>query len=126
VQKKLPIIDEAVARLRRDGLIEGRKPNFVVAAALAKATGTEASNMRDKGTEKAHLKRFVLDHLERFGEATRNKLEALLLPMLAAGLSDRQKRDRVKNLLSEMRSKDGSIISEGFGPGAAWKLAKGD
>jgi ATP-dependent DNA helicase RecG len=126
VQKKLPITDEAVARLRRDGLIEGRKPNFVVAAAVAKATETEASNMRDKGTEKAHLKRFVLDHLERFGEATRNKLDALLLPMLAAGLSDRQKRDRVKNLLSEMRSKDGSIISEGFGPGAAWKLAKGD
>lgn len=126
VQKKLPITDAAVARLRRDGLIEGRKPHYVVAAAVAEATETEANYTRNKGTDKAHLKRFVLDHLERFGEATRAKLDALLLPMLAAGLSDKQKRDRVKNLLSEMRMKDASIISEGFGPGAAWKLAKSD
>ena len=126
VQKKLPITDEAVARLRRDGLIEGRKPHYVVAAAVAKATETEASYTRNKGTEKAHLKRFVLDHMERFGEATRAKLDDLLLPMMAAGLSDKQKRDRVKNLLSEMRTKDGSIVSNGFGPGVAWRLAKSD
>jgi len=126
IQKKLPMTDEAVARLRRDGLIEGRKPHYVVAAAVAKATETEASYTRNKGTEKAHLKRFVLDHLERFGEATRAKLDELLLPMLAVGLSDRQKRDRVKNLLSEMRTKDESIVSDGFGPGVAWRLANSD
>ena len=122
VQKKLPITEVAVARLRRDGLIEGRKPNFHVAASVAEATETQASYTRNKGTEKAHLKRFVLDHLERFGTATRGKLEELLIPMLPAGLTDKQKSDRVKNLLSEMSSKDRKIISEGRGPAAIWRL----
>ena len=38
VQKRLPLGDEAIARLRRAGLIEGRKNNLHVSANIAKAT----------------------------------------------------------------------------------------
>lgn len=122
VQKKLPITDEAIARLRREGLIEGRKPNFRVSASIAAATETEAAYTRSKGAGKPHLKQFVLNHLEQFESATREKFDALLMPMLPSGLTEKQKRDRVKNLLSEMRNKDKTITCEGRGPGAVWKL----
>jgi ATP-dependent DNA helicase RecG len=121
VQKKLPITDEAVTRLRRDGLIEGRRPNIFVAASVAEATGTQATYARSKGMDKGHMKQFVLDYVARFSTATRTELDDLLVPMMPANLSDKQKQDRVKNLLSEMSSKDRTIVSEGRGPGAVWK-----
>jgi ATP-dependent DNA helicase RecG len=39
VQKKLPIPDEAAARLRKAGLIEGRKPNHFVSAVGGRCHG---------------------------------------------------------------------------------------
>lgn len=42
VQKNRPISDAALKRLRRKGLVEGRKPHVHVAADVARATGTEA------------------------------------------------------------------------------------
>lgn len=121
VQKNLPITDEAVARLRRAGLIEGRRPNIRVAASVAEATGMQATYARSKGTDKADMKRVVLEYLDRFATATRPDLDNLLIPMMPAHLSETQGRNRVKNLLSEMSSKDGTIVSEGKGPGATWR-----
>lgn len=59
----------------------------------------------------------------KFGSSKRENLDKLLLPMQPAGLSEQQKRDRVKNPLTEMRVKDQTIICEGRGPAAIWKLA---
>jgi ATP-dependent DNA helicase RecG len=124
VQKKLPIADKAAARLRKDGLIEGRKPSFHVSAAIAAATETEAAYSRNKGADKTQLKQVILNYLQRFESVARPKLEDLIMPMLPSGLSDNQKTSRLKNLLLEMRTKDESILSEGRGPGAVWRLAK--
>ncbi|MGO9545725.1 MAG: RNA-binding domain-containing protein [Rhodomicrobium sp.] len=124
VQKGLPIADHAAARLRREGLLEGRRPNLHVSARVAAATETEVTYSLNKGMNKAQLKQIVLTHLMRFGTATRPKLDDLILPMLPSGLSNEQKVSRVKNLLLEMRTKDQSIVSEGRGPGAIWRLAK--
>ncbi len=67
------------------------------------------------------MKQMVLDYLDRFKSVSKAKLEELLTPTMASDLSEKQKQDRVKNLLSEMSSKDHSIKSEGRGPGAVWK-----
>jgi ATP-dependent DNA helicase RecG len=122
VQKRLPISDAAAARLRRDGLIEGRKPNYYVSARIADTTETQAAYTRNRGVDKPHLKQFVLSHLRQFKTTTREKLDALLTPMLPVGLTEEQKRNKVKNLLTEMRTKDHSIICEGKGPRATWRL----
>lgn len=126
VQKKLPITEEGAAFLRREGLIEGRKPNYYVSALIAASTGTQAAYTRNRGLGKAAQKQFVLDHLAEFGTATREKLDGLLMDMLPAGLTDDQKRNKVKNLLTEMRATDGTIICEGKGPAATWRLVAGE
>ena len=123
VQKKRPIPDSAAAHLRRQGLIEGRKPNFYLSAAVAASTNEQAAYTRNKGLEKERLKQFVLSHLRQFAPTSREDLDNLLIPMLPAGLTEQQKRDKVKNLLSEMRAKDGTICCEGRGPAAVWRTA---
>lgn len=122
VQKRLPIPDSAATHLRRQGLIEGRKPNFYLSATAAESTNEQVAYTRNRGLEKERLKQFVLSHLRQFQTASRENLDNLLIPMLPAGLTDQQKRDRVKNLLTEMRAKDGSVYSEGRGPAALWHL----
>jgi len=100
VQKHMSIPDAAATRLRRDGLIEGRKPNYYVSKQVA-ATTTEsqAAYTRNRGLDKTHLKQFVLTHLDQFKTTTREKLDNLLMPLLPAGLTDEQKRNKVKKLV---------------------------
>lgn len=123
VQKGLAIPDTAAAHLRKDGLIEGRKPNYYVSAQIAATTGTQPAYTRNQGLPKPAQKQFVLDYLAKFGTATRDKLDSLLIDMLPKGLTDKQKRDKVKNLLTEMRATDGLILCQGKGPTATWRLA---
>jgi len=122
VQKKLPISDAAATDLRRKKLIEGRKPAYFVSAHVAATTGTQATYTRNIGIQKAKQKQFVLDHLSQFGTTSREKLDELLTDMLPAGLTPQQKRNRITNLLTDMRARDRSIVCEGKGPAARWRL----
>lgn len=124
VQKKLPITDEAVARPRKEGLIEGRKPNYHVSASVAEATKTQTSYTLARGMDDAQLKELVKSHLRTFPGSVRPDLDRLLLPLLSTSLSDKQKNDKVTNLLSAMKNRDRSVRSEGRGPGAKWFVAE--
>jgi len=120
VQKKQPITDTAAAMLRRQGLIEGRKPHFFVSAKIAAATDSGASYTRSKGLEKQKLKEFILQHLSEFGPTPRVRIEELLFEMLPIDLTEKKKRNKVKNLLTEMRAKDKTIKRIGKGPKSKW------
>lgn len=122
LQKRLPISDSAASHLRRQGLIEGRKPNYFLSAHVAQSTNEQVAYTQNKGLEKERLKQFVLSHLKQFGSGSRENLDNLLMPMLPAGLAEKQKHDRVKNLLTEMRSRDETVICEGRGLAALWRL----
>jgi len=125
VQKKLPIEDSAAKMLRRNGLIEGRKPQYHVSAKVASATNAEVKYTHTRGVEKEQLKQMVITHLRKFNTAGRSELDKLLVPVLSSDLTDKQKRGKITNLLSEMKRKDGSIQSVGRGPKAYWSLSKG-
>ncbi len=103
VQKKLPIPTEAAQRLRRAGVIEGRKPNFHVAAVVADATGSRADYIRMRGQDDAHYTKLVLDFVDKFGNASRQDLDKLLLTKLSDALTPEQKDRKVGNLLTKMR-----------------------
>ncbi|MNT86642.1 hypothetical protein D3C72_2269540 [compost metagenome] len=89
---------------------------------MADSTGTQATYTRNRGLEKPQLKQFVLNHLKQFKTTSREKLDNLLLPLLPAGLTEEQKRNKVKNLLTEMRARDRAIICDGHGPRSLWRL----
>lgn len=125
IQKRQPITVEAVNMLRKLGLIEGRKPNFFVSAKIAAATDTKPSYTRNRGLEKARLKEFVLQHIREFGPTPRIQLEELLFSMLPDVLSTEKKRNKVKNLLTEMRMRDRSILCRTKGATPLWEINNG-
>lgn len=121
VQKKLPINTDTRARLRRLRLIEGRAPNVHVSAAIAAATGTEADYLRARATENAHYAELVRSLLREFGPATRKQIDAALAPHLPTELDETQRRKKVSNVLTRLRS-EGVIRNAGTQQKPSWIL----
>ncbi|MDR1212971.1 MAG: putative DNA binding domain-containing protein [Propionibacteriaceae bacterium] len=122
VQKGLPIPEDAVKRLRRQALIEGRRPHLRVVPTIADATATEAGHIHARGQDDLHYLRLIVDHLTRFGTATRQDIDDLLLDKLGDTLTAEQKTRKIANLLTKLR-RDGHIYNSGSRTNPVWTLA---
>ncbi|MDR2881580.1 MAG: hypothetical protein LBV29_06735, partial [Azoarcus sp.] len=122
VQKKLPIPDEAAAHLRKARLIEGRKPNYLVSAAVAAATESKIDYIRTRAQDDEFYTKLMTDYLTKFGEASRADLNKLLLDKLSDALTSEQRYTKVSNLLGKLRRK-GVIENAGSDTAPRWKLA---
>lgn len=122
VQKKQAIGEQEALDLRKMGLVEGRRPHLVVSAKVADATDTRAEYTRNKGLDDQHYKELVISHLRKFKQATREELEKVLLDKLPDVLDEKQKRNKIKNLLTDLRVKENRVQASRRGPGAVWTL----
>ncbi len=123
VQKKLPLPDDVVARLKRGGLIEGRKPNFHVSADVAKVTTTQVDYIRTRTQDDEFYAKLLMDYLKKFEQASRQEINQLLLDKLSDALTDEQKDDKVGNLLTKLR-RHGRIRNAGSRGSPVWRLAE--
>lgn len=123
VQKKLPIPDEAASRLRRAGLIEGRKPNLHVSAQIADATASMVDYIRTRAQDDLFYAKLLTDYLGKFGSADRAEINKLLVDKLSDALNEEQKQDKISNLLTNLR-RGGKIINTGSRKAPKWALAE--
>lgn len=123
VQKKLPIPDEAVARLKRMKLIEGRKPYYHVSAAVAEATASKADYIRTRAQDDEFYAKLITDYLEKFGQASRAEVSRLLMDKLSDALDDKQKYNKLSGLLTKLRRR-GVIVNTGSDTAPCWRLAE--
>ena len=126
VQKKLPITDAAAALLRKQRLIEGRKPNYYPAAEVAKVTGNKGDYIRHRAFDDAYYKDLILDCLRKFGSATRRELESMVLDKLSDALDEKQKKTKFRNLLHSMSKRDQTIEKQGTTQKGRWVLVQSD
>lgn len=122
VQKKLPISDEMIRRLRHNGLIEGRKPNLHVSASVAKVTASKADYIRTRAQDDDFYCKLITDYLKKFGRASRKEIDNLLLNKLSDALELEQKKQKVGNLLTKLRMK-GVIRNDGCRADPRWVLS---
>jgi ATP-dependent DNA helicase RecG len=109
VQKKEPISKDAVAYLRKLGVIEGRIPNVYISAAVAEGKDEKAQYIKNKAFDDAHYRQLIIDYLKQFGKASRADIRSLLFDKHSDVLSTNQKEHKVKNILYSM-SKKGVIM----------------
>lgn len=112
VQKKQAITEKAASILRKEKLIEGRKPNYFVAASVAEATNEKASYIKNRAFDKAYYKDLIIEFIEKYKDASRNDIDNLLMEKLSNILSVSQKRNKIRNLLYEMSKKDKTILNK--------------
>jgi len=123
VQKRLPLADDMIKRLRRDGLIEGRKPNFHVSASVAEATSSKVDYIRTRAQDDDYYAKLITDYLIKFGKASRHEMDKLLLNKLSEALDEEQKKKKVANLLTKLRRAK-VIRNDGSRSDPAWVLAE--
>lgn len=121
VQKKHPLAVNEVQALKRMNLIEGRSPNYFVSAKVADWANDKARYIRNRGLDDRYYRKLLMDYLEKYGQAARQDVDALLLGKLPEVLDEAQKTHKVRNLLQAMR-RDGLIHREGPKVTAVWKL----
>jgi len=111
VQKNQSITEAAANILRKQKLIEGRKPNYFVAASIAEAADDKASYIKNKAFDKSYYKNLVIEFIKKYKKASREDIDKLLMDKLSNVLNDSQKRNKIRNLLHEMSKKDKTIFN---------------
>ena len=119
VQKKHELTDDAVSLLRRERLIEGRKPNIFISANVAKLTGKQVLYTKRKPFEKQKLKDWVLKFLNEHQQANRKQIDELLWNLLPEDWATTRKKNKIANLLSEMK-REGLISNKGKANPPCW------
>lgn len=124
VQKGQTLSSAEVKTLREMGLIEGRVPKVFISAKVADVADQKAKYIHNRGLDDKYYQQLVLDYLNKYGQAARADLDALLLDKLADVLVGQQRTNKVKNLIQGMR-RSRLIELRGKRPSLYWQLTTG-
>lgn len=125
VQKKEKITKAEKDMLRKAKLIEGRYPNIYVTSKVACVVNDKASYIRNRAFDKEYYKKLIIEYIKEYEKATRKEIEELLYDKLPDIMDEKQKYNKVRNLLKEMSSKDKTVICAGKSARYSyWKLNK--
>ncbi len=123
VQKGKTIPTDAVTMLRKRHLIEGRLPHIFVSKQVAHAMDQKVEYSKHKGLDKKKCEAFLLDSLKDHGTLTKREIVNLLWNILSDKLSDKQKENKVDNILRKLRSEQ-KIENITQGNKSVWSLVK--
>jgi len=112
VQKGKPINDNAIKKLRKEGLIEGRKPHLYVSKQIAKATNTQVEYTLRKGFNDAECQEWIMKALNDHKVLSRKQINELLWNKLPVDFTEEQKMAKIKNLLYKMHKNDEIWLDE--------------
>lgn len=121
IQKRVPISREDHRRLKSVGVVEGRYPNLFIARHVAKLTGQEARHILERGFNKKYYQDLIVALVKEYGPINRSKIDDLLFSKLPDVMTDKQKKDKVHNLLSEL-SRNNVICNVGSRGQSQWQL----
>jgi len=121
IQKGASPDEESLQSLRRQGLVEGRKPHLHVAAEVAAATDQKVEYIRHRSFDDGYFCDLILHYLQEFREGRRKDFERLLEGKLSDLLTSEQKKSKVHNLIQRLK-RDGKIIPDGKTSSAVWKI----
>lgn len=121
VQKRRTVSREEHKELKAGKLVEGRYPNLMVSAAVAKVTGDVARHIRHRGFDKQYYLDLILQLVRVHGPVGRREVDELLIAKLPDLLTAGQKQRKVHNLLQELR-RAGLIQNQGTRQHSKWVM----
>jgi ATP-dependent DNA helicase RecG len=121
VQKHLPLESDDERLLKAKGLIEGRKPNFFIAKPIAQQTGQKASYSKNRAFDKQYYLDLIVKAIGEHGLMTRKDIDELLWNKLPEWMDDNQRRNKVGNLMGELR-RQRKVVNRGSDTRPSWAL----
>ncbi len=123
VQKKQTLSADEEKLLKAKALIEGRKPNFFIAKPLAQQTGQKAAYSKHKAFDKQYYLDLICKAIAEHGSLTRSDIDELLWKKLPDWMDEKQRKNKVGNLITELR-KNHKIENSGSPKKPEWILLK--
>lgn len=121
--KGKPITESEAKELKTKALIEGRKPNYHISAIVAMNTDEKEQYIKNRGFKDEHYKKMILDYIHKYGSATKENIDQLILDILPAILDEKQKENKLRNLVYALSKKDKSIENQGTTRYPKWFLS---
>lgn len=103
VQKNAPISKEQIKCLRKLGVVEGKAPHVYLSASLAKAMDEQATYIKNKAFDDQYYKDMIQNYLQTFKKGKKKDFTKVLFEKLPNVLDDKQKENKVRNLLTSMK-----------------------
>lgn len=113
VQKKYQLNDFEEKTLKAKKLIEGRRPNYFVSASIAKTTGKMDQNIKNKSFDDKYFKDMILEYIKQNGQITKSEIDSLILDKLPAILDEKQRKNKIRNLIYSLSQREKCIINKG-------------
>lgn len=123
VQKKKSLTDYEEKYLKSKRLIEGRKPNFYIGIKVAQKIGQKADYTKNRALDKQYYLDFILRSISHHKEMTRKDIDELLWKKLPDWMDDKQRKNKINNLISEL-SRKGIIKNNGTLGKPKWVLCE--
>ncbi|MCB9333822.1 MAG: putative DNA binding domain-containing protein [Lewinellaceae bacterium] len=103
VQKKQALSPTEEKHLRTQKLIEGRKPNYYIGINVAQKTGQKATYSKNKAFDKRYYLDLIEKAIREHGSVDRKDIDELLWNKLPDWMNEEQKKNKVTNLIAELR-----------------------
>jgi ATP-dependent DNA helicase RecG len=125
VQKKQNLKQGEEKHLKEKKLIEGRKPNYYIGIKVAEKTGQKASYSKNRAFDKTYYLDFILKAIKEHSFLERKDIDELLWNKLPDWMTDKQKKYKITNLVTELRIHN-KIVNLGSDFKSKWSLLKED
>ena len=106
IQNGLPVEKEDVDRLRSQKLVEGRLTSLYLSASAAKSIDESTNYIKNKGFDDKYYKDLIVEYLKQYGKAKKKDIRDLLWDKLPDALSDVQKENKIRNMLTALRKQE--------------------
>jgi ATP-dependent DNA helicase RecG len=106
VQKKQILTEYEEKHLRSKKLIEGRKPNYYIGLKVVAKTGQKAAYSKNKAFDKSYYLDLIEKAIRKHTSLERKDVDELLWNKLPDWMDEKQKKNKIGNLLSELRMKE--------------------
>jgi ATP-dependent DNA helicase RecG len=113
VQKKKALTVTERKRLKAKRLIEGRKPNYHISFDVAEKVNMQAEYIKTRGLKDDYFKNLILEYLDKCKQASKEDIDKLLMDILPGVLDEKQRKNKIHNLLFAMSKKDRTIFNQG-------------
>ena len=87
-------------------MVEGKLPNLIISATIAESLDQKAQYIKNKGFDDAYYKQLIIDCLKKWEKGKKSDFDKLLIDKLPDSMTEKQKKDKVRNLLAALRAAD--------------------
>ncbi len=122
VQKHKPLTQSEAKHLRKNGYIEGKRPNYVISAKVAQKIDQKVEYSKTVGLGKSAYLELITSYIKQHFEVSRKNIDDYLWDVLPGWMSDTQKKTKINHLIQELRQ-NGKILNKGTFSNPKWILS---